>query len=220
MNLQERVCGSCGVAFVPWRRDQRGCSRRCGKAICDRRYREREGDSIRARRRARHAANAAKDNERARCYRVANPGRIRAGSEAWRLANPDRVRRAQRRWYEKNRERVIAAANARQKADPEWARERNERWRKRNPRAVKVMRNRNRRARAGKGAAVARTRILERDGWICGLCGGAIDPTLSFPHPLSAEVDHVTPIAVGGKTTPENLQAAHRSCNAAKGARS
>lgn len=67
--------------------------------------------------------------------------------------------------------------------------------------------------------SVNRPAIMERDGWRCGLCGGAIERALSYPHPQSATLDHVIPLALGGAHAPENLQAAHLICNQVKGPR-
>jgi 5-methylcytosine-specific restriction endonuclease McrA len=61
--------------------------------------------------------------------------------------------------------------------------------------------------------------IFERDGWTCGICH---EPTLrpgSWPHPLSPTLDHAVPLAKGGDHTRANVQCAHLTCNASKGAR-
>lgn len=51
----------------------------------------------------------------------------------------------------------------------------------------------------------------------CGICGLEIDPQYKSPHPLSATVDHIIPVAKGGHPSDlSNLQAAHRYCNQAK----
>ena len=53
---------------------------------------------------------------------------------------------------------------------------------------------------------------------VCGICGKPVDKTLKPPHPMSATVDHIIPIAKGGHPCDlDNLQLAHRSCNRAKG---
>lgn len=49
---------------------------------------------------------------------------------------------------------------------------------------------------------------------VCGICGKEIDPSFKYPHPLSATVDHIVPVAKGGHPSAlSNLQAAHRWCN-------
>lgn len=55
-----------------------------------------------------------------------------------------------------------------------------------------------------------RLRIFERDDFTCQYCGARGVPL---------ECDHVTPVAQGGTNDDENLVAACRDCNRAKGAR-
>ena len=53
---------------------------------------------------------------------------------------------------------------------------------------------------------------------ICGICGKPVDKSLKYPHPLSACVDHIIPIAKGGHPSDiDNLQLTHWTCNRAKG---
>jgi 5-methylcytosine-specific restriction endonuclease McrA len=62
-----------------------------------------------------------------------------------------------------------------------------------------------------------RARVLaeEHD---CALCGLPVDKTLKTPHPMSAEVDEITPISLGGSAVERgNVQLAHRLCNQRKG---
>lgn len=52
----------------------------------------------------------------------------------------------------------------------------------------------------------------------CHLCGADIDyDAASHLEPLSFTIDHIIPLAKGGDDTLENLAAAHRKCNRAKG---
>lgn len=78
-----------------------------------------------------------------------------------------------------------------------------------------------RRRRARKAAVahehVTRSAVLDRDGWRCGICHDAIDPELAYPHPESASLDHIVPLASGGTHTYRNTQAAHLVCNLRKG---
>ncbi|MGV0853894.1 HNH endonuclease, partial [Mycolicibacterium phlei] len=59
-------------------------------------------------------------------------------------------------------------------------------------------------------------RRLRALGDPCALCGGEIDYTLPQYDPLSFEVDHIVPVALGGMHTWQNVQASHRRCNRAK----
>ncbi len=60
--------------------------------------------------------------------------------------------------------------------------------------------------------------IFERDGWICGICGKRVSQRYRAPHPLSASLDHIIPLARGGTHTRDNVQLAHFICNSYKGA--
>lgn len=52
---------------------------------------------------------------------------------------------------------------------------------------------------------------------VCAICGKVVDFSLKTPHPLSATVDHIIPVAKGGHPSDiDNLQLAHRCCNRAK----
>lgn len=52
---------------------------------------------------------------------------------------------------------------------------------------------------------------------ICGICGKPVDFSLKYPHPMSATVDHIIPIAKGGHPSDiSNLQLAHFQCNRLK----
>jgi 5-methylcytosine-specific restriction endonuclease McrA len=62
-------------------------------------------------------------------------------------------------------------------------------------------------------ARVAATRAA------CHICGNPIDYALPHTDPHSFVIDHVIPLAKGGHDSIENVRAAHRQCNRAKGAR-
>lgn len=63
---------------------------------------------------------------------------------------------------------------------------------------------------------INRKKILATQS-ICGICGKPVDPTLRYPHPLSACVDHIIPVAKGGHPSDiANLQLAHWTCNRSK----
>ncbi|ASR85200.1 HNH endonuclease [Mycobacterium phage PhelpsODU] len=47
----------------------------------------------------------------------------------------------------------------------------------------------------------------------CAVCGEAIDYEADHRHPLSFQVDHITPLNKGGTDTLDNTQPCHRKCN-------
>lgn len=71
---------------------------------------------------------------------------------------------------------------------------------------------------AAGGELVYRKRIFERDRWICQLCGRRVKRSAVAPHPKSPTIDHIVPLAEGGRHEPANVQCAHFICNALKGA--
>jgi 5-methylcytosine-specific restriction endonuclease McrA len=99
-----------------------------------------------------------------------------------------------------------------------------EAWRAANPATVRLMnKRRNQRKRAAQKGVDAESydahQIFERDRWRCHLCRKGIRRDLKFPHPRSASVDHLVPIAEGGADSPANVAAAHLQCNQRKGSR-
>lgn len=51
----------------------------------------------------------------------------------------------------------------------------------------------------------------------CGICGHPVDLSLKSPHPMSATIDHIIPVAKNGHPSDiSNLQLAHWTCNRQK----
>ena len=63
---------------------------------------------------------------------------------------------------------------------------------------------------------INRNKVYERDGWRCGLCYRKIDKRLNGNHQMSATLDHIIPVSLGGDHLYLNVQAAHRRCNSIK----
>ncbi|MCK4818291.1 HNH endonuclease [bacterium] len=59
--------------------------------------------------------------------------------------------------------------------------------------------------------------IYERDRWKCGICFKKVNKNLKYPNPMSASLDHIVPLALGGTHTRDNVQLAHLKCNIAIG---
>lgn len=61
------------------------------------------------------------------------------------------------------------------------------------------------------------TRVLDRDGWTCQLCGVRMPRAArGSTKPNAPEFDHCIPLALGGPHTPENGQCLCRTCNGLK----
>lgn len=71
---------------------------------------------------------------------------------------------------------------------------------------------RRRRSRAQSAIRRHRDEVITRHGYVCGICGGDIDPA-------DMSIDHIMPITLGGTDDPDNMQPAHLRCNSRKGNR-
>lgn len=101
--------------------------------------------------------------------------------------------------------RAVKRQRERYQTDPDY-------WAAR--KALKV-----RRKRAQEGTQVERvslSRVAERDGWVCSICGQPVVRNASEVR-LQWSLDHVVPLSKGGAHTYENCKLAHRGCNSAKG---
>ncbi len=59
--------------------------------------------------------------------------------------------------------------------------------------------------------------VLERDGWVCQLCGRTTPKSQRGScEPTAPEVDHIMPLSRGGSHTLSNLQVLCRRCNLRK----
>lgn len=76
-------------------------------------------------------------------------------------------------------------------------------------RRLKYIPPKNRRPKLSK---IKRQLVIERDGLVCGICKGEVEPHL-------LEIDHIHPVSLGGTNDLDNLQVAHALCNRKKGAR-
>lgn len=61
--------------------------------------------------------------------------------------------------------------------------------------------------------------VLERDDWVCHICGEKIMKEEKFPSQRSPSLDHVIPLSKGGLHSYANVKAAHLVCNTRKGSK-
>lgn len=57
---------------------------------------------------------------------------------------------------------------------------------------------------------------IARTGAPCHICGEPIDYRLPHLDPMAFVIDHVVPLARGGRNDLTNTKAAHRACNRTK----
>lgn len=147
-------------------------------------------------RRAEHRA------EISRQWRKNNVERVHSTAKAYRKANKHKETERMRRWIEHNPERFKQNVN---------------RWIVNNPEKVRAAQLRRARAELDGNAT---PKLIEAK-WkasnkTCHLCGDPIDPNLPSRLRMARTIDHITPIARGGKHDLDNIDFAHRSCNSSK----
>lgn len=127
------------------------------------------------------------------------------------------------RWAANNPEKRRASDQARQLTPEQLDRKRESTaaWHRKHPEVAvqSVHRRRALRHQTPVGERYTRDEVFERDGWVCQLCLHPVDPGLLGGNrfdPWYPTVDHVIPITRGGADSIENVQLAHRICNARK----
>lgn len=63
---------------------------------------------------------------------------------------------------------------------------------------------------------VDRNAVMARDKWTCHLCKEKIPKNAAWPDRLFGTLDHIVPLAKGGKHSYANIKAAHLTCNCSK----
>lgn len=63
---------------------------------------------------------------------------------------------------------------------------------------------------------VDRDYVMARDKWTCHLCKEKIPKNAAWPDRLFGTLDHIIPLAKGGKHSYANIKAAHLTCNCSK----
>lgn len=80
-------------------------------------------------------------------------------------------------------------------------------------------RNRAKKAKTSESNSISLKKLYMRDKGTCWLCGGQCDYSADPNSQDYPSIDHIVPIACGGKDEWSNIKLAHRGCNSARGAR-
>lgn len=234
-NFKPKTCAWCGAKFTPTGPRSTYCTPECRNASRSnyrRDYHKANKDQIRDRMRAYRQANKKQLSEQNRKYREANKERIIEQQREYRRANATRIRQRKRKYYEANKAHIIDIQRKYYEANSSHIRHQHREYREANPDKCRQLRSRWRANNPDKvGAAEAFRAQVELEGnatpklikakWeagdkTCILCGKPIDPTLKAPHNTSRTIEHLTPIARGGRHDLDNIDFAHYSRNAQK----
>ncbi len=212
-----RQCAKCGQAkpieafpYSDKLRGYRHCNcRECRKGEASE-WRNRNKEHVRSYR-DEYYKQTVKPNHKA--WYAAHREKAKASTADWRSRNLERSHQISNDSHERHREAIHAYDRARYEANREYFSEKNRRWMQAHPLQVRE-KSATRRARIAATTTdpVDYGQILDRQGWVCHLCGDFVTPeTLSF--------DHVIPLSKGGPHSAKNIKVAHRACNSRKGNR-
>lgn len=76
---------------------------------------------------------------------------------------------------------------------------------------------RRRQSRTEESKSISLRKLYDRDNGVCWICGGLCDYTADGNADNYPSIDHVVPIAHGGKDEWKNIRLAHRLCNSLRG---
>lgn len=158
------------------------------------RLRPENHERVKAGQRAKYHRNREANKARAKSYYWANRDASIAAARQWEIEHPEQAAVRKQAWAEANRDKANEAYR---------------RWRERNPEVARLrQRAYAARRRVRESASVFAItdkdlRRLTRNG--CAYCGGE-----------ATEMDHLIPVARGGRHAVGNLVGACRSCNAKK----
>jgi 5-methylcytosine-specific restriction endonuclease McrA len=159
----------------------------------------------------------AKQFEYKRRWAAKNRDKVRAAAARYRERHPDRCKKWKAAWNSKNKQKVNAYNRAWQKRNPDKFRAANRLWRYRYPELAREherlrrMRKRARRMHAEGDASLRQLKalIFASIGKNCGYCGTILKRD-------SISLDHVVPLAKGGKNDMANINPVCRPCNLLK----
>lgn len=201
--LPVKRCPRCGAtlpeAAYGWRNKAKG-ERHAICKVC-----------ARAERQAAYWRDPARFRRRALEYAQANPEKVRARTQRWIAANRD-AREAKRRAYLASHRRERLAAYRRYNEIHRAERLAYDRSRPPEMKAEAQARRRARKQQAPVVEWIWRSRIIERDGSRCYLCGDILTAR-------EIVLEHVVPLKRGGHHTHDNLRVACVLCNARKGSK-
>jgi 5-methylcytosine-specific restriction endonuclease McrA len=143
---------------------------------------------------------------------ISDKDRIKARNSAWNKEHPETTNAISKKWKKANPDKVKSASAAWRGKNPEKAKAALAAWRKSNPEIMKIH-NHNRRARiknnGGKLSPNIESKLLAFQKNRCAVCRTSLKKT-------GHHLDHIVPLAGGGKNIDGNMQITCPKCNLEK----
>jgi len=180
-----------------------------------RKYREANLETIRERKKRYYDAHAETLCAKKREYRAANAEVLKEKKQAYYVAHRNAHRESRRAYYAANSEAIRARVRAYRIANPEIIRERKRAWEKANPDTGRIKCHRRRVRLKGNGGDFTRKELIAMrmaQNGVCAYCRHEHEPR-------ALTLDHVIPIAQGGRHEAANIVLACPVCNYEKGNR-
>jgi len=143
-------------------------------------------------------------------WRDANKERFAEMVKNWGIENKDRQKAKAREYAQSHREQMNAKSRAFKARNPEKTLEQAAKWRKANPEKRRVAQH-NRRARLMSGGRLSSNIIQVLHSNQKGKC-----PCCGLPLGNDFHLDHIMPLALGGKNVNSNVQLLRAECNMQK----
>ena len=146
---------------------------------------------------------------------VENTEKAAAYGKNYRAANREKVLASKAAWHAANRELANAKSTAWRAANPERKKANDDAWRAANPEKTRINKH-NRRARerslGGKLSVGLSDKLFKLQR---GKCACGCKQSLGTEY----HMDHIMPLALGGRNEDSNIQLLHKSCNLKKNAK-
>jgi 5-methylcytosine-specific restriction endonuclease McrA len=185
------------------------------RAEKNRRWRERNPERMRELSRKYYAENPEKFRALHKAERLRNPEKIRERFAAWAAKNKDHLKQYRAARYRANKEQDLANSKIWKAANAERIKEWMRRYRTENPQAS-VIHQQNRRARkrqnGGKLSKGVAQKLLVLQRHKCACCKANL-------RLVGYQLDHIEPLALGGRNDDQNMQLLCPPCNRSKHAK-
>lgn len=191
-----------------------------------RNYRKAHAEKLKEIERRRYLKNKEKRNNASREYQKLHPEKVSRYNAKYRTSNPEREKRRHIEYRDKNPERdknysasyramnvekIKASATERREKNAEKEKARHKKYRKENPEKIKIKAH-NRRAKkkasGGKLSPSLSLMLFAKQRGKCAICKEGLK--------TGYHMDHIIPLARGGKNIERNIQLTCKRCNGRK----
>jgi 5-methylcytosine-specific restriction endonuclease McrA len=193
--------------------------RKAQRQACTAKWKKANPDKVKVASRAYRKANREKTNAANSAWRRTNPDKGRATTAAWREKNKKRVKELQSirsaKYYALNRKKMISGSANYHAEHPEQVKATRSRWKKKHPEKVRIAYHNYQATKKENGGKISlglAEKLLTRQKNHCAVCKKSLSKT-------GYHLDHIVPLARGGKNEDRNMQATCPKCNMEKNAK-